>query len=191
MHRLIAAFADELRRHSLPAALTAAGRLDALSGLRAEGAPGGGAPPHLDTALVAPGAHPLAALLATVARRVPWLEVSGRDMPAGFRGRYSYCDIVGPEAPIRAPDVCFGAYLQFPDTWYPFHWHAAEELYLPVSGTARWSRDGISDRPEPPGTLIRHGSRERHATRTGAEPLLALWVWIGDLDFASYGIDPE
>jgi len=191
MHRLIAAFADELRRHPLPSALTAAGLLDALSGLRAEGTPAGFMPPHLDDALVAPGAHPLAALLATIARRVPWVEVSGRAMPESFRGRYSYCDIVGPEAPLPAQDVCFGAYLQFPDTWYPFHWHAAEELYFPVSGTALWSRDAIRDQPEPPGTLIRHASNERHATRTGAEPLLALWVWIGDLDFASYAIAAE
>ena len=120
---------------------------------------------------------------------MPWVEVSTHDMPAGFKGRYSFCELVRPEAPVRAPDVCFGAYLQFPDTWYPLHWHAAEELYFPLSGTALWTRDGVRDRAEPPGTLIRHGPHERHATRTGAEPLLALWAWTGDLDFASYGIE--
>jgi hypothetical protein len=110
-------------------------------------------------------------------------------MPASFAGRYSYCDIVGPEASIHAPDIGFGAYLQFPDTWYPLHWHAAEELYLPLSGTAKWTRDGVADRPARAGTLIRHASYERHATRTLSEPLLALWVWLGDLDFNSYGIE--
>jgi hypothetical protein len=40
-----------------------------------------------------------------------------------------------------------------------------------------------------PGTLIRHASNERHAARTGAQPLLALWVWLGDLNFDSYGIE--
>lgn len=189
MHRLIAGFAAALRTHSLPAARTAAGRLEALAGQRAAGEAGGFVPRHLDTALAAAGAHPLAALFAEIAHRVPWVEVSGRDMPAGFRGRYSYCDIAGPEGAIHAPDICFGAYLQFPDTWYPPHWHAAEELYLPLSGTALWTRDGVRDAAAPPGALIRHAPFERHATRTGAEPLLALWAWIGDLDFGTYEIE--
>ena len=100
-----------------------------------------------------------------------------------------------PPAPLRpgcrfpSAEVAFGAYLQFPDTWYPRHWHAAEELYFILSGTALWTRDGVSAEPAPPGTLIRHASFERHATRTLAEPLLAFWVWLGDLDFESYGIE--
>lgn len=189
MHRLIAGFAGALRTHPLPAAQTAAELLEALEGQRADGADSGFVPRHLDAALAAAEAHPLTALLAPIARRVPWVEVSGHDMPAGFKGRYSYCDIVGPAAPIRAAEICFGAYLQFPETWYPLHWHAAEELYLPVSGTALWTRDGVWDEAARPGTLIRHAPYERHATRTGPQPLLALWAWTGDLSFDSYGID--
>ena len=189
MHRLIAAYAAELRSRPHPSAQTAAALLETLADQRAAGAPGY-VPPHLDTALAAPGSHPLTAHLADVARRLPWVRMSGFPMPPAIRDRYCYCDIIGPEAPIRSDDICFGAYLQFPDTWYPFHWHAAEELYFPLSGTARWSRDGISEQPEPPGTLIRHASLERHATRTGPAPMLALWLWLGDLDGSSYGIDP-
>ena len=121
----------------------------------------------------------------------PWTYGTGKEMPACFVGRYGYCEIVGPGCPIPSEVIAFGAYLQFPDTWYPRHSHAAEELYFVLSGTALWSRDGVDDVAAPPGTLIRHASFERHATRTGPEPLLAFWIWMGDLDFASYEIDPE
>ena len=83
---------------------------------------------------------------------------------------------------IAADDFRFGVYFQNPGTWYPLHHHAAEELYLILSGTAEWTRDGIDGQPEPPGTLIHHAPHERHATRTLGEPLLALWVWLGDIE---------
>jgi hypothetical protein len=189
MHRLVVGFAAELRRHSLPAAETAARLLDAAAIRPVADSFGGLVPRHLDVALTAANRHPLTELVIAVAHRVPWVEVIGREMPASFAGRYGYCVIVGPGAPIEADDIAFGAYVQFPNTWYPRHWHAADELYLPLSGTALWSRDGISDAPELPGTLIHHTPFERHATRTIDEPLLALWSWTGDLTFDSYGIE--
>jgi len=189
MHRLVVGFAAELRRHALPAAEEAARLLDAAATQPVADSFGGLVPRHLDSALTAADRHPLTELVIAAAHRVPWVEVSGHSMPAGFMGRYAYCTIVGPGAPIEAADIAFGAYLQFPDTWYPRHWHAADELYLPISGTALWSRDGINDGPALPGTLIHHSPFERHATRTVAEPLLALWSWTGDITFESYGIE--
>ncbi|HUS53548.1 MAG TPA: dimethylsulfonioproprionate lyase family protein [Thermohalobaculum sp.] len=190
MHQLITAFATELRTHALPAAQTAATLLERLTDTECTGPTGNFTPRYLDEALAAAQTHPLTAQFAAIAPRVSWVEVSKRPMPASFAGRYSYCEIVGQDpTSVQAPDIRFGAYLQFPDTWYPRHWHAAEELYLPLSGTADWTRDGVTDRPAPPGTLIRHASYEHHATRTGPEPLLALWVWLGDLDFYRYGIE--
>ena len=190
MHQLITAFAAELRTHALPAAKTAATLLGNLTRTEGAGQTGGFTPRYLDEALAAAQTHPLTAQFAAIAPRVSWVEVGKRPMPASFAGRYSYCEIVGQDpTSIQAPDIRFGAYLQFPDTWYPLHWHAAEELYFPLSGAAEWTRDEVADHPALPGTLIRHASNERHATRTRSEPLLALWVWIGDLDFNSYRIE--
>jgi len=105
------------------------------------------------------------------------------------RWYYSVAKIIGPDGMIPAADFRFGAFLQYPDTWYPLHHHAAEELYLILSGAAEWTRDGIDGQPEPPGALFRHASHERHATRTLGEPLLALWVWLGDIDPGSYRVE--
>jgi hypothetical protein len=64
-----------------------------------------------------------------------------------------------------------------PATHYPRHRHEAEEWYLPLSGTAAWQQGDADWRDRPPGTLIHHAGNEPHAMRTGAGPLLALYLW--------------
>ena len=64
-----------------------------------------------------------------------------------------------------------------PATHYPRHRHEAEEIYLPLSGTAAWQQGDARWRDRPPGTLIHHAGNEPHAMRTGAGPLLALYLW--------------
>lgn len=191
MRGFLAAVAASLGASGLPAARRA-GDLLGQAARRASARPErpGPAPPYLDPALAAPGADPLARLLAPLAPALPWTDTGGKIiMPEGFRGRYSFAEITGPDGTIPAVDLRFGTYLQHPDTWYPRHHHAAEELYFILSGTARWTRDGVDGEPEPPGTLIRHAPFERHATLTLSEPLLALWIWLGDIDSASYRVD--
>ena len=191
MQDFMAAAAAALRARDLPAARHA-GDLLAAAAQRADACPEqpGFTPPYLERALEAPGADPLTRLLAPLAPALPWADTSANmTMPEGFRGRYTVTKIIGPDGMIPAADFRFGTYLQYPDTWYPLHHHAAEELYLILSGTAEWTRDGVDGQPEPPGTLIRHAPHERHATRTLGEPLLALWVWLGDIDIGSYRVE--
>ena len=71
-----------------------------------------------------------------------------------------------------------------PHTVYPAHSHPAIELYLVVSGTAIWQAGGAPATPQPPGSAILHPSGIPHAMITGAEPLLALFTWRGDLQTA-------
>ena len=190
MKDLLRAVAAEFAAHDLDTAHTIAGRLAAIANREATYSPGAGAQrAHLAETLAAAEAHPLAARLAPLARDLSWSGGSEFEMPSSFQGRFAYCEIAGPNGMIPAEGFRFGAYLQFPGTWYPIHSHAAEELYFILSGTAEWTRDGINGQPEPPGTLIRHASHEGHATRTLAEPLLALWAWRGDIDLASYRVE--
>jgi quercetin dioxygenase-like cupin family protein len=81
----------------------------------------------------------------------------------------------------RANGCCFGFTLIAPHTHYPAHAHPAIELYLVIAGAATW---GLGDAPaeiRPPGSVIVHPSGAPHAMTTGAEPLLALFTWRGDL----------
>ncbi len=70
-----------------------------------------------------------------------------------------------------------GFLLLGPRTFYPRHRHEAEEIYLPLSGTAEWQQGDAIWREHPPGTIIHHSSEEPHAMRTHAQPLLALYLW--------------
>ncbi len=139
----------------------------------------------LADALTTPGHHALADHIPADPAALPWTEGT-LPMPASFRGRYMFTKLAGPDAPLRADGFYFGLYLQSPETFYPSHWHRAEEHYYVLSGSHDWQKgDGPFVR-HPAGTLIHHRPDEPHAMRTGAGPLLAMWTWTGDLDAGSY-----
>lgn len=104
-----------------------------------------------------------------------------------FLETYGYAVIAGPEAaegpPLVAGDggLAVGLLLLGPGTHYPLHRHPATELYCVIGGAAEWRRGDSPWRVRPPGALIHHPSGLAHATRTGAEPLLAVYLWRGDL----------
>ncbi len=99
-----------------------------------------------------------------------------------FLDRYGYCELIGRQAPAAHPNLALGFLLLGPATTYPDHHHPAAELYLVLHGTAAWRRAGGDWAAHPPGTAIFHDRWQIHATRTGAEPLLALYAWIGDIE---------
>jgi mannose-6-phosphate isomerase-like protein (cupin superfamily) len=102
-----------------------------------------------------------------------------------FLDHYGYAVLVGPpdDPPPHVADsrLALGILLLGPGTHYPRHHHPAEEVYAVVSGDAEWRRGDGPWRREPPGALIHHAPGVPHATRTGARPLLVLYLWRGDL----------
>lgn len=109
-----------------------------------------------------------------------WTE-GNLPVPASFKGRYAFVTLIGAGTPVPDDRFYFGLYVQAPDTYYPSHWHHAEELYYVLSGTALWQQGKSSLTPKPPGTLVHHAPDEPHIMQTGVAPLLAMWAWIGDL----------
>jgi hypothetical protein len=100
------------------------------------------------------------------APRKEYLEASGTE----------FSSTSGEGSPAR---IACGVLLLGPATLYPPHSHPAEEIYVPLSGTADWLQgDGVW-RPRPPGSLIHHRGQETHAMRSNDEPLLALYLWRG------------
>ena len=79
-----------------------------------------------------------------------------------------------------ADRLACGFLLLGPRTAFPSHRHAAEELYVPLAGTAFWQRGRRPYAPCPPGQMLHHSPWLPHAVRTADEPLLALYVWRGD-----------
>lgn len=130
---------------------------------------------------------PLAALLCRHAPTLEWRQTYSREeIGVEFLRNYAWTEFIGLKAPLRSERVACGVLLLGPDTHYPTHRHEAAEIYVPVSGKARW-RQGDGDwREQPPGTVIHHANNEPHAMQTGPHPLLAVYVWhSSDLDQAA------
>jgi len=120
----------------------------------------------------------LIADLAHNAHALTWQQTyTARDTSGEFIENYGYAELLGPRAPLHSERIAGGFLLLGPRTLYPRHRHEAEEIYLPLSGTARWQQGSADWTERPPGTIIHHASEEPHAMQTGDRPLLALYLW--------------
>src|SRR5450631_953645 len=113
---------------------------------------------------------------ASMAWRQTYTE---KDLDAAFLDNYGWSEILGPCGPLPSEQLACGFLILGPSTHYPRHRHAAEEIYLPLSGTAEWQQGDAVWRDRSPGTPIHHASDEPHAMRTRTIPLLALYLWHG------------
>jgi quercetin dioxygenase-like cupin family protein len=100
---------------------------------------------------------------------------------ADFLANYGYVVLAGPGGLVATDSLAMGILLLGPNTHYPRHRHPAVEIYVVAAGEAEWRRGESAWRREPPGSVIRHETMAPHATRTLDEPLLAVYVWRGDL----------
>jgi len=120
-------------------------------------------------------------LVRTLSRATPllnWRQTYKQPaVGATFLANYGYTEIVGLAGPLPSSRLACGFLLLGPMTTYPPHHHEAEEIYVPLSGTASWLHGDQHWREELPGAVIHHMSNESHAMRTAAEPLLALYLW--------------
>jgi Dimethlysulfonioproprionate lyase len=122
----------------------------------------------------------LVAAVCHAARSLAWRQTySAKDLDAAFLDNYGWTEILGGSGPLTGERIACGFLILGPSTHYPRHRHEAEEMYLPLSGMAAWQQGVAAWRDLPPGTPIHHASEEPHAMRTGASPLLALYLWRG------------
>jgi quercetin dioxygenase-like cupin family protein len=140
-----------------------------------------------DTALRA-ARGPLVAPLSEIGPSLAWAQNPNyrrRPPDAAFLDNYGYAVIAGPleGPPALVPDarVALGVLLLGPRTHYPLHAHPAVEVYVTLTADGEWWREDGPWRGTPAGTVIHHPSGVPHATRAGDTPLLAVYVWRGEL----------
>jgi hypothetical protein len=125
-------------------------------------------------------ARELVADVCRAAASLAWRQTyTANELPAAFLDNYGWSEIIGGGGPLEGDRIACGFLLLGPATHYPRHRHDAEEIYLPLSGTAGWQQGDAPWREHPPGTLVHHAGGEPHAMRTAADPLLALYLWRG------------
>ncbi|MGB3366576.1 MAG: dimethylsulfonioproprionate lyase family protein [Acidaminobacteraceae bacterium] len=79
-------------------------------------------------------------------------------------------------------DILVGLFLLGPHNLYPEHKHPASEMWVVLSGQAKWKRGKEEWIRRKAGEYFIHTPNESHAMQTFDEPLLAIWAWTGDLD---------
>lgn len=143
--------------------------------------------PALDAATVEPA---LVAAIRAAAGALRWVTYDSyppdRIGPA-FRNGHAYALLISPQgAPFPADDFDAGLFLMAPDLHYPDHRHAAPELYLALTGPHGWRFDAAGVFADlPAGAPVWNPAQRIHATRTGAVPFLALYVWTRDVAAAA------
>ena len=126
--------------------------------------------------------------LARCANVLNWREAGFGKLPKELSKRIYASELIGPKGLFESSSIRIGLLIQQEQLAYPKHRHAAEELYLVLNGHAYWSIDDDPAIIYPPDTKVHHKSRQPHSMTTGAEPLLAMWGWTGDIKGDSYSI---
>jgi mannose-6-phosphate isomerase-like protein (cupin superfamily) len=131
-------------------------------------------------AFAGPAERDLAATFARHGPALAWRRTYGEaDFGRHFFENYAHVELIGPRGHFASASVAAGLALYGPGVDYPDHWHAAEEIYVPLTGAGVWSRDGGAHRPRAAGEFVFHAANMRHAMRSLDAPLLVLWVWRG------------
>ncbi len=118
----------------------------------------------------------MARALARVSDKLTW-EYGYQKVPRPLAKKYAFCDIAGPQGPIRSEKLVLGFVLFAPKTTYPQHSHTdIEESYISVAGA--WSENDAA--VYAPGSLIVNRPGDEHRITTGDHtPCLLAYAWAG------------
>lgn len=114
--------------------------------------------------------------LERVSDRLTW-EYGYQKVPRALEKKYAYCEIAGPQGPVRAERLILGFVLFAPNTTYPQHSHQEiEESYVSVAGA--WSENETA--VHAPGSLVLNVPGHEHRITTGRfDPVLLAYAWVG------------
>lgn len=119
--------------------------------------------------------------ISDIRRNLTWERAPADPGLLEFARRHAFSTIVGETARIPSDRLRIGLMIIDAHSHYPTHRHAADELYLPVSGIAAM-RIGA----EPParwteGRFLPIPGNAPHALWTGEHAILFVWAWLGDI----------
>jgi hypothetical protein len=134
--------------------------------------------------MMAPASPQFASALGATYTNLCWLQSSSYTddiLGEGFGENYAWAELIGPKGVIPGNDFTMGILLLGPHLHYLDHYHPAPELYLPLTSGSHWKKGESAFIERRQGEVIWHPSMMIHATKTFAEPLLAIYVWTRDI----------
>lgn len=117
-----------------------------------------------------------------------WREAGFGKLPLEISNQVCVSELIGPNGFYNHSSVRIGLLLQMPKTHYPWHQHAAEELYFILGGNADWAVDRKESTFKSSGSFIHHKSNQAHCMTTNDQYMLAVWGWTGDINGSTYSI---
>lgn len=139
---------------------------------------------HLENVLdiCGSGERRLVEAFVSASDRLHWFQsYDASDFGQEFVDNYAHVELIGTRGHFVSDQLAGGLVLFGPGLEYPDHWHVSEELYFPMTGGALWSRDSESFVERNSGEFIFHESNMPHAMTMQTKPLLALWMWRGNV----------
>jgi quercetin dioxygenase-like cupin family protein len=131
---------------------------------------------------------PFSSALRALGPSLSWTQNPNyRRRPPGpdFLENYGYAVIAGPaDGPpglVLEPRLAVGVLVLGPGAHYPLHEHPAVEIYCPLTSEGEWWKGAGPWRRESPAAAVYHAPHVPHAMRAGSTPLLAVYLWSGDL----------
>jgi len=128
-----------------------------------------------------PATRPIVEALTVAAPYVNWRQsYTGKDgFDAHYLANYSWFNLIAPSGPFVCDKLRVSIGYWEKGLVYPRHWHLPEEIYLVLSGEAKFISEGRKDLIGGAGATVAHISNQPHgAEMTG--PLLAIAFWRGD-----------
>ena len=127
---------------------------------------------------------PVLTAIAAAAPQLRWRQ-NPTYTDAVFLQRYAYCELVGPAGHAVCSSFSAGLLYLAAGTFYPPHAHPAEEVYHLLCGESCWQQGDQPARWLTSGARVLHPGGVAHSMQSGPQPMLALYVWRGDLETAA------
>ena len=136
-------------------------------------------------------AHPLCPLISSLPFQWAPPQTSSDKLYREHSHFKAHVELLGPNGLAESSKVRIGLYGMLPNCEYGLRTHPAEEIYFMLAGSAFWK---LSDSPYQqlfPGERSHHHSMVPHATRTGEDAFMSVYVWGGDIatdDYKYFGL---
>jgi hypothetical protein len=139
---------------------------------------------HLDAVMQAMGKTSLVKAIVDARPLLSWVAYDAyprEEIGARFADNHAFASIIGEGCALGAVDFDLGLFLIAPNLFYRDHYHAAPELYAPLTGPHGWRF-----KPDDPfvwkeaHSPVWNSAWQPHATMIGATPFLAIFCWTQD-----------
>jgi len=98
----------------------------------------------------------------------------------------AHVELLGPAGLVASSKVRIGLYGMLPHCEYGIRTHPAEETYLILAGSAFWKRGDAPYQQRFAGQRSYHPSMMPHASRTGDNAFMSIYIWDGDIATDQY-----